>query len=43
VVADGQRIYLGAFTTCECSMSLPFPALWLTTVLVTNQRVEHWS
>ena len=38
VVADGQRIYLGVFTTCVSSMSFAVPSIMVDRrALVTNQ------
>ena len=41
VVADGQRIYLGVFTTCISSMSFAVPSIMVDRrVLVTNQAPD---
>jgi len=41
VVADGQRIYLGVFTTCASSMSFAVPSIGVDRrVLVTNQAPD---
>jgi hypothetical protein len=41
VVADGQRIYLGVFTTCDSSMSFAVPSIMVDRrVLVTNQTPD---
>ena len=41
VVADGQRIYLGVFTTCSSSMSFAVPSIMVDRrVLATNQAPD---
>lgn len=41
VVANGQRIYLGVFTTCASSMSFAVPSIMVDRrVLVTNQAPD---
>ena len=41
VVADGQRIYLGVFTTCVSSMSFAVPSIMVDRrVLETNQAPD---
>lgn len=41
VVADGQRIYLGAFTTVESSMSFAVPSITVDRrMVVTNQPTD---